>query len=83
MSESGKLGNLLNIAKIQEETLNCVTESYQNYITSVVFPRLGLKLEDFSKTIINLATGKLIIKDDETLPKKTMKADVKGEKNAN
>jgi hypothetical protein len=79
--ENSKLGNLLNLAQIQEETLNCITESYRNYIIGVVFKRLGLKVEDFPKTVINFATGKLTIKDDEPAPKNPMKAEVKGEKN--
>jgi hypothetical protein len=80
-TENGRLSNLLNLAQIQEETLNCITESYRNYTVGVVFKRLGLKPEDFSKAVINLNTGKLTIKEGEALPKKTMKADVKGGEN--
>jgi len=63
-SESNKLETLLNVARIQEETLNCITESYKNFITETVFKRIGVKPEDFSKTVVNLNTGELIINDD-------------------
>ena len=80
-TESARLENLLNIARIQEELLNCVTESYRNYIISVVFPRIKADPKDFAKTVVNLNTGELIIKDDEPIPQNPMKAEVKGDKN--
>ena len=79
--ESIRLENLLSVARMQEELLNCVTESYRNYIISVVFPRIKVDPKDFAKTVVNLNTGELIIKDDEPIPQNTMKAEVKGDKN--
>ena len=63
-SESNRLETLLNVARIQEETLNCITESYRHFIIETVFKRLGIKPEDFAKTVVNLNTGELIINDD-------------------
>ena len=79
--ESIRLENLLGIARTQEEILNCITEAYRNYVVGVVFPRLGLKEKDFSKTVVNLNTGELLIKDDEPVPQNPMKAEVKGDTN--
>jgi hypothetical protein len=80
-AESIRLENLLGVARMQEELLNCVTESYRNYIVTVVFPRLKLDAKDFAKTVVNLNTGELIIKDDEPVPQNPMKAEVKGGEN--
>lgn len=81
-SENGRLDNLLSIARIHEETLNCITESYRNFVIGTIFKRLGLEAEDFAKTIVDLNKGELVVKDKETLPKGMAKAEVKGEKNA-
>jgi hypothetical protein len=79
-TENARLENLLSLAQIQEGLLNCVTESYKSYIISVVFPRIKVDPKDFAKTVVNLNTGELIIKDNEPVPQNPMKAEVKGEK---
>jgi hypothetical protein len=80
LSENGRLNNLLNLAQMHEETLNCVTESYKNFIIAKIFKRLGINPKDFPRTVINFATGKLVIKDEEVAPKKPMVAKVGGDK---
>jgi hypothetical protein len=80
LTENGRLNNLLNLAQMQEETLNCITESYKNYIIGKIFKRLNINPKEFVNTIINFASGKLVIKDEEVAPKKPMEAQVKGVK---
>ena len=77
-AENARLENLLSLAQIQEGLLNCVTESYRNYIVNVVFPRIKVDPKDFVKTVVNLNTGELIVKDDEPVPPNPIKAEVKG-----
>jgi len=80
LSENSRLNALLNLAQMQEETLNCITESYKNYIIAKIFKRLGINAKDFPRTVINFATGKLVIKDEEVAPKKPMVAKMGGDK---
>jgi len=77
-TENARLENLLSLAQIQEGLLNCVTESYRNYIIGVIFPRIKVDPKDFAKTVVNLNTGELIVKDDEPVPQNLKKAEVKG-----
>jgi hypothetical protein len=79
-AESLRLENLLNVARIQEEILGCITDSYRNYIVGIIFPRIKADPKNFPKTVINIGTGELIINEADPVPEKTMKAEVKGDK---
>ena len=60
--ETDILSNLLNIARIQEELLNAITDRYKGYIVNDIFKRLDIDSKLFVNTSINLGTGQLILK---------------------
>jgi len=62
-AESDRIGNLLSVAKIQEELLNSVTLTYKSYLLESVFARLGIDVKLFAVSSINLSEGQLIIKE--------------------
>jgi hypothetical protein len=63
--ESDRIGNLLSVARIQEEILNSVTLTYKAYLLESVFPRLGIDPEMFALSAINLQEGELVIKESD------------------
>ncbi len=78
--ESDRLGNLLSVARMQEEILNSITLSYRAYLLEVVFVRLGLDIDLFPFSSVNLQSGELIVKEPEKPPEKPKKVEVKGKK---
>jgi len=63
-TESDRLNSLLSVARIQQEVLNSVTQSYRLYILDV-FKRLSLKPALFKNSKIDLGRGELIITEPE------------------
>ena len=61
--ESDKLNNLLSVAKIQEEMLNAINQTYKSFIEKDIFGRLGIDVKLFPYTQINLGTGEVIINE--------------------
>jgi hypothetical protein len=68
--ESDRLGAILQVAQIQEEMFNAITDRYRSYLL-VVFKRCGIEPEMLQFANINLATGELTI--DKPEPKKEEK----------
>jgi len=81
--ESDRIGNLLSVARIQEEILNSVTLTYKAYLLEKVFPRLGLDTKLFAVSAVNLQEGELVIKEPDKPPVQPTKVEAKGEPNAN
>jgi len=74
--ESDRIGNLLSVARIQEELLNSVTLTYKSYLLDIVFPRLKIEPEKFALSKIDLNNGELIIKEPEKPPVQPKKNEV-------
>ena len=74
--ESDRIGNLLSVARIQEELLNSVTLTYKSYLLDMVFPRLKIEPEKFALSKIDLNNGELIIKEPEKPPVQPKKNEV-------
>ena len=72
-NESDRVGNILNVARIQEEIMNSITLSYKTFITQVVFKRLEIDPVEFKNSAIDLQTGEMIVKKLPTPPKPPIK----------
>ena len=75
--ESDRLGSILQVAQIQEEMFNAITDRYRSYLL-VVFKRCGIEPEMLQFASINLAGGELTI--DKPEPKKEEKKPAEPEK---
>ena len=74
--ESDRIGNLLSVARIQEELLNSVTLTYKSYLLDMVFPRLKIEPEKFALSKIDLNNGELIIGEPEKPPVQPKKNEI-------
>lgn len=63
-SEMDRIGNLLTIARMQEEILQSITLTYKAFIIESVFKRLGIDEKDFAKSAVDLPNGELLIRDE-------------------
>jgi len=76
--ESDRIGNILSVARIQEEIMNAVSLSYKTFLVGEVFKRLGIDEKEFSNTAVNLQEGVMIVKEAEKPAKTIQKVEVKG-----
>ena len=74
--ESDRIGNLLSVARIQEELLNSVTLTYKSYLLDMVFPRLKIEPEKFALSKVDLNNGELIIEEPEKPPVQPKKNEI-------
>jgi len=81
--ESDRVGNLLSVARIQEEILNSVTLAYKAYMLETVFARLGIDPKMFVLSAVNLQEGELVIKEPDKPPEQPKKVEVKGKPDEN
>jgi len=62
-NEIDVIGNLLSVARSQEEILNAITVTYKVTMLETVFKRLGIDPNEFVNTAVNLSAGELILKE--------------------
>jgi len=75
--EMERLSNLLSVAKIQEELLNAISLSYKVFVVGSIFKRLGLKEELFSRCVVDLQNGELVIREEQKPPTISKTVEVK------